>query len=232
MSLLSEVLADGAVAAYLDMTSLATADSSGNGQVLVQSGTVPAAASIIPLEPTWSSRSFDGNAANGLAAPAQGFLQFGDIFTWEAWVTFSRMPTAGEAPCVMTQETNAQQIVYAANTGAFVGSMDGVGDVVWGTSAASVGPTYHVAFTKNGTTVKLYLNGNDDTRTVFNRTFTAVTGPYGLTIGRIAGGGGLIPWVGNIQGVCGYPTALSRERIRAHVTAGAGIFFTPTGGFQ
>lgn len=231
MSLTSEVLADGATAAYLDLTNLATADVSGNGQVLTESGTCPAAASIIPLEPTWSSRSFDGNTADELSAPAQGFINFGDTFSWEIWVTLSRYPNPGEAPCPLTQNAPGPQIVYSSSVNAFVGSKDGVGDICWGTTQAVVGQLYHVVLTKSGSTVKIYVNGQDDTRTVFDRTFS--TGlSLGIDIGRIPAGGGLLPWVGNIQGVCGYPTALSRERVRAHTTAGAGIFFTPTGGFQ
>lgn len=231
MSLTSEVLADGATAAYLDLTTLAGSDVSGNGQSLVEIGTVPAAASIIPLEPTWSSRSFDGNSGDELNAPSQGWINFGDTFTWELWVTLSRYPNAGEFPCPLTQDSPGPQIVYSSSVNAFVGSKDGTGDLCWGTTQAVVGVLYHVVLTKSGSTVKLYVNGQDDTRTVFDRTFASGLS-LGIHIGRIPAGGGLIPWVGNIHGVCGYPTALSRERVRAHTTAGAGVFFTPTGSFQ
>jgi RHS repeat-associated protein len=83
---------------------------------------------------------------------------------------------------------------------------------------------HHIAATKSGATVKLYIDGVDRTGTVTNQTLVSST--QGFDIGLTDGG--IQPFYGWIDEATLYPSALTQTRIQAHYTAAS----TTMPGFQ
>ena len=89
------------------------------------------------------------------------------------------------------------------------------GDTVKQTAKTAIADTtawHHVAVTKSGSDVHLYLDGQDVTKTVTN--LTVVNAPAALTIAA-----GASRFNGGIDEVSLYPTALSASAIAAHFAA-------------
>jgi hypothetical protein len=93
----------------------------------------------------------------------------------------------------------------------------GTGDIVASTATIADTTNWHyVVATKNGATVKLYVDGVDVTGTVTNQTIASNTQPL-----RIGKDGPNSAWFyGSIDDAAVYGTALSAARVQAHYEAG------------
>lgn len=146
-------------------------------------------------------------------------LDLADTFTLEAWIypTAYRDSVMGPG-CFIDKGANSYIFRFAGtNDGIFILRRNGVQDIAVSNVRVPLNQISHVVATKSGATVKLYLNGRDVTGTVTNQTMTDNANPF--IIG--ASDGGIDNYfVGIIDDVVIYNTALSASRVLAHYNAG------------
>ncbi len=153
---------------------------------------------------------FSGTSAGVITVPDNNLLDVGDTFTLESWV-YSNRGLAGQQLAIVKKGNNTFNLdiiggIHPVQTGQIRLQQETVGTIVLSTVSLLALRWYHVACTKNGSDVHLYLNGVDVTGTVTN-----------LTIGnsatelRICGTG-----YSGLSGTAIYPTVLSADRILAH----------------
>lgn len=140
-------------------------------------------------------------------------LHLGDVFTIEGWIKYTSTPvalvgllhaTTANAPSVRVDATG-HLVLQASGGSVIVTATTAIADTTW----------HHVAITKTGSVVHLYLDGVDVTGTVTNSTLVSTAA--GFTLGAIGAanffGGTMADWAL-------YPTALSSSQVSVHVTAG------------
>lgn len=141
---------------------------------------------------------------------------FGDTYTFELWIKRASIDVAMSLVFLGTSAPDFK--ITAAN---LIG-LDKAAASAIVTSTLSITDTttwHHVVNTKNGSTVKLYIDAIDRTGTVSNATmengnqFVVAWGNQGY-------------FDGSIDEVAAYPTALSAERVLAHYNAGLLAFQT------
>ncbi len=140
----------------------------------------------------------------------------GDVVTLEAWVKRANAASdhavlsmgAGSAYMRVAATTNTIQWIRSQNS-LMCTSTGPIGNGVW----------THVAVTKNGATLKIYINGVDVTGAVTNSTLVNPTVPTRVGSDTTAGSvtGDLMN--GSIGQAAIYGTALSAARIAAHFAA-------------
>src|SRR2546423_13198425 len=141
-------------------------------------------------------------------------LDVGDSFTIEAWVKRSSFG-APDYQAIASQGANAWLLAFnAANR--LVLRQAKVGDLVSSTTAVTDTNWHHVAATKSGSAVHLYIDGTDVTGSVTNRTIATNTLP--LLIGQSSGSSF---FDGTLDEVALYNTALSAATVKAHSDKGA-----------
>jgi len=165
----------------------------------------------------------DGDAAvdlNGtsgyITAPDSASLRLGDgPFTLEAWVNRPTLGTTfpGDQEQVFDKSDGGYQVNIQNNIVFF--------EQAAGTTIAratrSMGTGWHqIVVTKNGATVKIYLDGTDATGTVTNKTLTDGSGPLVLGARRGLSSAFLD---GSMDEVAIYKTALSASQVAAHYAA-------------
>jgi RHS repeat-associated protein len=173
-SMTSSIRKAGLVAAYsFDQGSGTTLpDLSGAGNPATISGA------------TWSNSGRFGKALNfdgvddRAGAPDSATFDFGDKFTLEAWVNLDTINPAGSA--VVGGGANGPYM-YLDGTGALVLRKSGVADIAKSTTTITAGQWYHVAATKDGAAVRLYIDGQDVTGAVTNQAM--VNGDLGFGFG-------------------------------------------------
>jgi hypothetical protein len=204
----STILADSPVAWWrLGEASGNPQDSAGTNHVTTVGGT-----------PTYGATgAIAGNDAVYLSGTNEDFqvpdiaaLDLGDTFTLEAWVdpdsSGAHMAIVSKAPgayYLRLNPSNALQLVRSQTA-----------EIC--TSTVTLGPGYHhCVATKSGATVHLYVDGSDVTGTVTDSTCADNT--FVLRIGSDDGDG---EWfIGSIDEVALYGTALSSTRVLAHYDA-------------
>ena len=146
-----------------------------------------------------------------VSVPHATALNTGDVFTLEAWV---KRGTIGTSQGIFGKGAPAYQVYFdAANK--LVLRAAGVADIVRSTTALSDRTAFHhLAVTKSGATVRLYIDGVDSTGVVANRTL-------GNNTAALALGGGTGFLNGALDEVAVYNRALSASAIAAHRAAGA-----------
>jgi hypothetical protein len=150
------------------------------------------------------------NGLNGaVSVPHRSTLVGGDSFTLEAWVT--RVATKRNDG-IFSKGTGGPQL-YIDKSNNLTLARAGYGDVVRSTTTLVTGRRYHVVATKQGSAVRLYVDGVNRTGTVTNRTMTATTSP--LLLG--AGAGYLR---GTLDEAAVYTRALSATDVARHNAAG------------
>src|SRR4051812_4990029 len=167
-----------------------------------------------------TAASFDG-ATGWVSAPDTAALDLGDRFSAEAWIRRDAISTASTQVVASKQDGSWVMLVDQANH--LVLRRSRVADVA--VSTATIADTtkwHHVAVTKNGSSVHLYVDGADVTGTVDNTTMADNTQP--LSIGQSSGGAF---FDGSIDEVAVYGSVLTAAQVAAHRNAGIGSATPP-----
>jgi hypothetical protein len=138
-------------------------------------------------------------------------LDVGDVFTLECWV--NRNSVVGSSGGLFDKGSGAFTL-EDVGSGQWRFEKGATSTICYSTTNIPSTGWHHIVATKNGATVKLYLDGADVTDTVTNATIT--NNGTQLQIGRSGNG----RWYGYIDEVAIYPTALSGARVAAHYAAG------------
>jgi len=138
--------------------------------------------------------------------------------TVEAWIYLEQLTSGGDSRhwLVNKNQNEGANGHYALMiNGANVGSYMNINGTVeaWSAGGLQLKQWQHIAFTYDGVTLKVYLNGNQVAATPVNR--TRVPGNTPLTIGRRQDG--YAPFIGLMDEVRMYNRALPDEEIKAHV---------------
>jgi hypothetical protein len=153
-------------------------------------------------------------ATQYVSIPVDAALNVGDVFTLEAWV--SRGSLGVDHRAIFSGNTNAGYL-RITDTGYLQLVKCDIADIVLSTSTVPTG-WHHVAATKNGADVHLYIDGADVTGTVTNATCASNGSPR-----HIGSTGGSSEFSnGTLDEVAVYGTALTADRILAHYAAGLG----------
>lgn len=141
-------------------------------------------------------------------------IDLGDTFTIEMWLRNTPNRTS-HAWLMFRPGSYGVGILPGGNiTLEETTSTDTLQVIATSTAGASPGSNYHIAITKNGSTVKIYLNGQDVTGTVSN--VTLGNSGRDLRIADVAAG--IQVYLGHLAL---YKTALSQSAVQTHYLAGA-----------
>jgi hypothetical protein len=195
----------------LSETAGATAsDSSGNAQNgSIKNGPTLGVAGPIP--------EFGAITLNGtnqwISVPDSATVDLGDVFTYAAW--FKRSATGG-TDCLLDKGPNAAILRFDGED-RLLFRRNSVADICKSTTKIVDFNWHHVVATKNGATVKLYLDGVDVTGSVTNSTCTNTA--VVLSIGASEAGAEDF-FRGSLAGVAVFATAIAEARVKAHFDAG------------
>ena len=178
-------------------------------------GTYQGAVSRAEPGPFADSGSVKLDGATGHVAVADAdALEPGDTVTIEAWI--KRASVGGsDWQLIAHKGWRGYSFGFAADN-RLVLAKSGVGLIASANvSLVDTAGWHHVAFTKSGAAVRLYLDGADVTGLVINRVLERNRAP--LNVGRnVSGSGAFHGWIAH---VAVYAQALTADRIRAHVDA-------------
>lgn len=226
MAYSDEVLADSPKG-YWRLGATATTDSSGNGYTLTTGGTPTAVTGLVPTDTADGARDIDTpdtdfyTLSSGSPGADDMDYEGTSSFSVECWVNL-RTPGAGEFERIVAHEDGSNGwILYYHDTAGIgigrnrAGSFQLKDEVP---SGGTLGVTYHVVGTYDGSNLRLYINGSESGTSI---TDTTSIGAYtaNLRIGR-SPLGGTTGMNGVVDEVAVYPTALAADRIAAHYTAG------------
>lgn len=190
-------------------------DSSGNDlDLTVAAGAPVDQSSLIVSEPSNGAKGLNGSSWYSHADAS--ILKPADAITLEAWVrptVLGAFAILSKGPHSLRMQSNGKFYV------SFHEGSGGGGDLfITGNVVANLGDTYHVVGTYDGTTIKLYVNGEFDA----SFDFTAVINNSSTDPLKVGGQSGATGWVGTVDEAAMYDVVLSAERISAHYTAGIG----------
>lgn len=214
----AEVLRDGPMAYYrLGDTgeSAVLTDAAGNERLGTFRNGVLREVDGGPFEDGDGAVGFDG--VDDLAdVPDAPGLDLGDAFSLEAWIR----PAGGRLTRLLDKGVGAYALRQTA-ADRIVLTKPGAGDVAAATAPVPRdGGYHHVVATKNGASVRIYLNGADVTGPVTNRTF--VDNASVLRLGAAhAPLAGEERYRGELDEVALYRGALAAARVRAHYDVGS-----------
>jgi hypothetical protein len=175
-------------------------DSSGNGHHGTYGGLVVFGGPPAITNTTDASASYVvGSSATGIPAPQTAY-------TLEAWVR----PDDG-APATFVGQAGAGELFVS---GGFLGLNQTGDDVLSAGPDLTAGTWWHVAATWDGATTRLYVNGTEVATSI-----TANTAPSGSSP-VILGDGPHGGFIGGLDEVAYYPTALSPAALADHVAIG------------
>lgn len=188
------------------------ADSSGNSQT----GTYKAT----PTLGVAGAINGDANTAvtlNGttqwITVPDSATLDLGDVFTYEAWIKRS---ATGGTDCIIDKNEGAGIFRFDGEDRLLL-RRNSVLDLAKSTTKIADTNWHHVVATKNGATVRIYIDGVNVTGVVTNS--TCVNTASALTIGADESPVLEDFFRGSLDEVAVYGTALSEARVKAHYAA-------------
>jgi hypothetical protein len=183
-------------------------DSAGANDGSYQAGTTLAQPGALADDPD-TATAFNGSSG-WVQVPHGDSLNVGDRFSIEAWVKRGSIGTAANQ-VIASQQNSAWVLMFNTNN-QLVLRRSNLGDIA--ASTATVTDTsrwHHVVATKDGATVKLYLDGTDVTGPVSNQTITNNTLP--LAIGQSSN---IAYFNGQIDEVALYNTPLTPAQVANH----------------
>lgn len=198
-------------------------DSSGSNRSGVYSGVTLGAPSLLATDSSNSAAVFTGSSTGFV--DTGGWMQVGAI-TVEAWIKPASIASGNS---VIAGRSNFGTLATPNYAWHFFRSGSSIGVFVMNASGAYVeftAPTgllttdaaAHAAFTFDGSTVRLYLNGTERATRSLSGTLNAPQ-YLKLGIGTVEYSGQR--WNGTLDEVALYGSALSATRIQAHYNAGA-----------
>lgn len=212
MSYSSEVLADAPGAYYrMNEASGQPQDSSGNAchTTAVTGSPTYSQPGAILTDPNNNSILL---VSDEFTAPDSAPLRVADVFTLECWAL--RGFTGAFIDAMFAKAGGGYGLNWSSDK--LMLSKAGTSQIVSSTlSITDINTYHHCVATKNGSTVKLYLDGVDVTGTVTNA--TCVDSAALLALGNEIGSG--FNYNGFLDEVAIYPTALSQARVQAHYNA-------------
>jgi hypothetical protein len=216
----NEVLADTPILYWrLNDSSGAAADTSGNSHPGTYTGS-PTLSAAGPLnEGGTASVTFNGTSQYVTLAHTAA-LNVADVLTLECWY---KGTASGTNRALIAKGTSSYYLDVEASKLTLIKA--GVGNIVASTVNVNDNLWHHCVATKNGSTVKLYVDGADVTGAVSNQTMADSTDPFNVAVRSPVASGEYI--TGSIAEVALYSTALSLARVQAHYNAGIGLFMRP-----
>ena len=163
---------------------------------------------------------FDG-ATTSVAVPDAAALDLGDSFSVDAWVR--RLDIGGSENQVVAAKQSGSWVLMFNPANQLVLRKSSSGDVVASTvTLTDITSWHHVAATKSGSSVHLYIDGRDVTGTPTARTMVDNSLP--LAIGQSSQSA----WFdGGIDDVAVYRGALTPTTVKSHYDAGRATSTTP-----
>lgn len=134
-----------------------------------------------------------------VTVPHAASLDYGDVFTLAIWAR--NVVVVGVNECLINKGTGTGALYVTAGNYLTLDS-GGTARLVVSTRSFSPGVPHLLAATKNGSTVRLYIDGEDVTGVVTNATMGNTAQP--LTIGSEQSAN---PWLGTL----GHPAILKRD---------------------
>ena len=215
------VMADSP-AVYLTLDTATAADSSGNGRMPTETGTITK--SQPPLIAEAGGYSWKMLGAQYLQWAAASWNNSASA-TWEAWVRPASL--AATYCAIWDGDSGNRRFQLTAYNGRlrFIWWTTTSGPhTITSAATVAVDTTYHVVVTYDSTTgaCKMYVNGSETASGTSPAMPLYTPGPY-LTLG-VGGGGSSIGtggyWNGMVDEAAYYTTALSAARVLAHYEAG------------
>lgn len=212
------VLADSPILyARLGETAGSYGDSSTNANAGALTGVASTrgAASLIPGDPADLAITFSGAGSNYVLFPDHAaYRAVSDVVTLEGWISTS---AAVNGSIVSFGDNGAYIRISAAGALQFLKSQVAV--IGTTTQTYADGHGHHMVVTKNGATVKFYVDGADVTPAITNATFLSRTS--GIIVGGdMSGGTPVLPWcTGTVDEVAVYDYALTQAQAQAHYNA-------------
>jgi hypothetical protein len=200
---------------------LPAADASGNGNTGTYTntiGTTPSQVGALAGDPD-TAVLFTRASSGYVSVLDSTSLDLGDTFTLEAWV---KLAATGQATAkhIVSKGVNGY-CFRIGSTDKLELLKDRIALIVTSTTAITNTNWHHVVATKNGATVKLYLDAVDVTGTVTNATCANNAANLFIGVDNTASSGGTPDattyFDGFIDEVAVYPTALSAARITVHL---------------
>lgn len=156
---------------------------------------------------------FTNTYSSKVTRAADNLLNVGDVFTMEAFVRISDLSDGTYRPIV---NGPGEMRLEPDNSLSLINF--GVSATCYGTTQIADTDWHHVAATKNGDAVHLYIDGVDVSGSVTNSDYSGKNGTRYVGFdgdGFLANGG--------LSDAAIYPTALSQARILAHIAAANGV---------
>jgi hypothetical protein len=209
------ITATGGLVSYWrlgESSGTAACDSWGSNAGGYQGGYTLGRLGAIAGEPN-TAVGLDG-ASGTVSVPHSSSLDVGDTFTIEAWVKRASFGSPAYQ-AIASQGANAWLLAFSSGNRLVLRKAT-VGDLVNSTRTITDTGWHHVAATKAGATVHLYIDGADVTGTVTNRTMANNT--LALSLGQSSGGSF---WNGTLDEVALYRAALTASQVKSHYDTGA-----------
>ena len=230
MSYFSAILADHPVAYYrLDESSGQPQDSSGNNMHTNITNGSPMYGQTGAIVSDFNNKAIGFLASNNdyFEAPDSDILDYGDVFTLEAWVLRGGVGAVEHFIVGKGDDgTNRAGGLYIQDDRVMIAQTD-VAPLIYSTIFITDTTTWHhVVGTKNGSTLHIYVDGVDVTDNSTLNNFTCQNTTRQLSIGAEVGGGGghASFFAGGLDEVAVYKTALTQAQIQVHYKAA----FEPT----
>ena len=224
MTYSSEVLADSPAAYYrLGDASGAMTDSSGNGRNGTYSNVTLGTTGLLTGDAD-TAITINHSEGRGEVTDA-AWMDTGTTLTVEAWIKTS---TTGVYQYIVNRDTTGRLwCLRLTNTGVLqVEKIVGTFAASTGTTALNDGARHHVAFTYDGSNIRLYVDGALEQTTAATGSLdgTAILGIGSTYAGT--GTWGPHRFIGVMDEVAYYGTTLSGTRIAAHYAAGTSTGIT------